>query len=138
MTQILERYEASMIQTHLNQEQRDKFMRLETARATARCAWNAYRYGWRILATAETRYDGRTSLGLSSPAGGVRYSPWQQPTNGGRLEVNLYQTDLEAALEHSKHKLDHLDWLSGQRYTVPDFYDIWNALAVSACKFVTL
>jgi hypothetical protein len=139
MSETLETpYEPGSIQQHLNLEQRARFIKLESARATARAGWMAYAYGWRIMPTAETRYDGRTSLGTTSPAGGVRYMTWQQPTLDGRFEVTLYETDLEAALKCSLRLEEHMFELCSQRFGIPRDLEMWHMLAQVACKYVML
>jgi hypothetical protein len=123
--------------TKLENEQRVKFIRIESARLTARAAWNAYANGWQILPSAAAKTDGRTTENASSPASGVRVSYARQVTYGGALEVALYQTDLEACLRGSKYLNQHLEWLRRQRYAPPELLEMWETLSAVSCKYLS-
>lgn len=130
---VLERISA--IDPQLN---RARFTQLEKARATARAAWTAYAYGWRIMASGAAT-QGRTLEHPTSPSSGIRYATWQQPTLGGRLEVLLYQSDLTRALSaYSEDAEANLKMLCCNQYSTPSYVEMWQHLAMSAARIVPL
>lgn len=138
MNAILERI--SITRSHVIDPQlnRARFTQLEKARATARAAWNAYAYGWQIMASGATT-QGRTLEHPTSPSGGLRYASWQQPTLGGRLEVLLYQNDLERALiAYTDDAPANLEMLQSNRYSSPQRLEMWQHLSINAAQIVHL
>jgi len=127
----------------LPQAQREKFLKIESARATARAVWNAYAYGWRVAPSLAVKTDGRTTEKASSPASGARYSEWKQPTAGGRLEVIVYETDLYAELVPLRCLIsnDFDNFVNCQRYSIPStalLERLFTPLSFTACNFVAL
>lgn len=127
----------------LPQLEREKFLKIEAARAVARAVWNAYRYGWRIAPNLATKTDGRTTEKASSPVSGSRYAEWQQITYGGRLEVLLYQTDFceKYDLLRNEMQADFIEFADSQRYNLPSMHlleHLFMPLSPIACKYVRL
>lgn len=122
-------------------DQREKFLLLESSRATARAVWGAFRYGWRIMPSLAVKIDGRTTEKVSSPASGVRYAEWQQPTFNGRLEVMVFASDLAQALQDldDAAKVEFDEFVNGQRYSLPSanlLEQLFYGLAVESCRYV--
>lgn len=127
--------------TNLPVDQREKFLLLESSRATARAVWGAFKYGWRIMPSLAVKTDGRTTEKVSSPTSGVRYAEWQQPTFNGRLEVMVFASDLTQALQFLDEatRIEFNDFTDGQRYSLPSanlLEQLFDGLAVESCRYI--
>jgi hypothetical protein len=124
--------------TNLPMMERQKFIRIESARLTARAAYNAYTRGWQILPSPAIKTNGRTTENSTSPASGVRVAYARQITYGGVLEVTLYESDLGQALNKSSYaeQCDFRDMTQSQRFASPTILRMWEQLAVTACKYI--
>jgi hypothetical protein len=116
---------------------REKFIRFESARAVAKTAWTAFSEGWSIMTALHDQTNGRTTEHAVSPSGGVRVKHWQHRTMAGKLEVSLYATDLDLALKSFAHeKESNLEMLRSRRYSCPEHLDMWHFLALTSCKYI--